>query len=372
MSFYIGVLIAAFALYLLFWPTKVTPVAWIAPKVPLPDDGPFRVNDRLNGLQRIAEIGAVGPEGIAVDDKGQIYAGYLDGRVARFDADGRGYTLLANTGGRPFGMAPLPDGRVVVCDGLRGLLMIGAGRQIEVLSTEAEGIPYRFPNDLDVERSGKAVYFTDSSHKWGVNRHIEDVIEHGGHGRLLRYDFASGETHVLMRDLQFANGVAVGPDDAYVLVAETGQYCIKRYWLKGPQAGSSELFIDNLPGFPDNLSFNGSDRFWMGSMAPRDATLDALSAWPYLRKVIARLPAFLQPKPKKHAMVHAFDLNGNVIANLHSRGRGAYLDITSACEHGSWLYCGSVNEKAIARISLNQVFADAPANSNQPAAVQRI
>jgi sugar lactone lactonase YvrE len=55
-----------------------------------------------------------------------------------------------------------------------------------------------------------------------------------------------------------------------VLVNETGAYRISRYWLTGPKAGTHDMFIDNLPGLPDNLAFNGSNRL-VALYAPRSA-----------------------------------------------------------------------------------------------------
>jgi hypothetical protein len=58
---------------------------------------------------------------------------------------------------------------------------------------------------------------------------------------------------VLLKDLYFANGVALSANEDFVLVNETYRYRISRYWLKGEQAGTQDVFIDNLPGLPDNL-----------------------------------------------------------------------------------------------------------------------
>jgi sugar lactone lactonase YvrE len=73
------------------------------------------------------------------------------------------------------------------------------------------------------------------------------------HGRLLSYNPASGETKVLLKDLYFANGVALSANEDFVLVNETYRYRITRYWLSGDKAGTHDIFIDNLPGLPDNL-----------------------------------------------------------------------------------------------------------------------
>ncbi len=366
MTLFIIALVLAPILYLLFWPTRISPVAWNPPHAPSLAEEPYRLNDKLKALQRIAAVDAVGPEGINLDAQGRIYAGYLDGRVMRFAPDGSSGEVLANTGGRPLGMAPLADGRLLVADAIKGLLQIDSSGEVMVLATEAGGQPFGFTNDLDAAQSGEVVFFSDSSHKWGTGQDILDIVEHGGHGRLLCYDIRTRKASVLLQGLQFANGVAIGPNEDYVLVTESSEYRVQRYWLKGPKAGCAEIFIDNLPGFPDNISYNGGERFWLAIAAPRHPLIDALANRPFLRKVIARIPASLQPKPVRHGIVLALDLGGKVVANLQHRGADAYWKITSACESGPWLYCGSVDETAIGRMPLADIFTDAP-----PAAAQQ-
>jgi len=222
-------------------------------------------------------------------------------------------------------------------------------------------VPLRFTDDADNTRMDKNIYFTDASHKFGYGEHQLDLLEHGANGRLLEYNVVSKKTRVLMSGLHFANGVAVGPDDAYVLVNETGEYRILRYWLKGDKAGTHDIFIDNLPGFPDNLSYNNRDRFWVAIVTPRDELLDQLLPGNFfLRKVISRLPSFLQPRPKKHSFVLGIGLDGKVLANLQYAGSDAYAPITSVREFGPWLYFGSLTYPAIGRLPLNQVVPGAP------------
>ena len=84
----------ALILYLLFWPNGVKPVKWRPPQSPSLEVPPYQINDSLKGLQRIADIGSIGPEGISVDDRGRVYAGYADGKLMRFGPDGSDGTLL--------------------------------------------------------------------------------------------------------------------------------------------------------------------------------------------------------------------------------------------------------------------------------------
>ncbi len=337
--------------FLLFSPIRVEPVAWLPQPAPATGAGPYARNELLKGIERIAQGAGKGPEAIAFDAQGRLYAGFEDGRVARFEADGSGYTLIANTGGRPLGVFVHPDGSVIVCDAKKGLLKLSEGGQIAVLATSATGVPLGVANDLAVTADGSKVYFTDSSTKFDFAHSTQDIIEHGGYGRFLVYDFATGKAQVLLRNLQFANGVALGPDEAFALVNETGSYRILRYWLKGEKAGTSDVFADNLPGFPDNITFNGSGRFWVALYAPRTPVADRLAAYPFLRKIVARALRYLPEPVKRQAFALAFDPEGKLVANLQYDGPDAFFPVTSAREHpGGFLYFGSLSQDSIGRM----------------------
>lgn len=356
-----AVVLALLAAYLCFWPTRVEPVIWTPPPAP-PLEGPYAYNEKLKGIQRLAVGLGKGPEAVAVDAAGRVYTGYQDGRVMQLTANGSHYMTLGNTEGRPLGITFGPNGGLIIADARKGLLHLG--QQITALTTEVNGLPYGLTDDADNTVMTKDVYFTDASHKFGLADHMNDVIEHGANGRLMVHNVQTQETRLLLDGLHFANGVAVGPDDAYVLVNETSAYRVLRYWLKGDKAGTHEVFIDNLPGFPDNITFNGKDRFWLALASPRRADVDRLADQVFLRQLVSRLPAFVQPRPKQHSFVLALDLDGKIIANLQYAASDAYSPITSVREHGPWLFFGSLSENAIGRLPLNVAFADAPAPPN--------
>lgn len=343
------ILLAVVMAYLFFWPVPIEPTAW-TPPVAVPENTPY--NEKLAGIQKIAEGLGVGPEAVTVDMQGTAYSGLLDGRVFKVDVAGT-VTQLANTGGRPLGVALDKDGALWVADAKKGLLKIENGA-VTVMSTEADGLPFGFTDDVDIAPDG-AVYFTDASSKFGFGHHMDEAFEHGPNGRVLKFDPKTGKTTVVARGLYFANGIAVGYGGDYLLVNETMKYRVTRVWLKGANAGKTEPFIENLPGFPDNVTYNGLDTVWVALYSPRTPDLDKMLPYPALRKIVYRLPAFLHPKPPLHAFALGVGLDGKVKYNLQYKGEGAYAPITSVRERGEWLYFGSLAYPGLGKIKLTEV-----------------
>ncbi|MAA74949.1 MAG: gluconolactonase [Salinisphaeraceae bacterium] len=337
--------VGAVAAYLLLWPVPIQPVAWQAPASP-GLKGPYARNNALAQAQRLPTR-APGPEDVAVDAQGRVYGGFADGSIRRLEADGSQEALIATTGGRPLGLAWGPDGSLIVADAVKGVLAIRPNGGRRLLTDSYRAREYGFVDDVDVAADG-TVYFSDASKKFRHPNYMADILEHGGHGRLYRYEPLADEVTLLLDGLQFANGVAVGPDERYIMVVETGAYRVTRYWLTGERAGEHEVVIDNLPGLPDGISHAGEGRFWIALFAPRDTALDYMADKPWLRKLAYRLPAAARPAPEHYAMVLGIDAEGQLLHNLQHGGAGAYAPITSVEQVGDRLYLGSLERSAIA------------------------
>jgi sugar lactone lactonase YvrE len=347
----VPVALAALAvLYLLAWPAPIDPVAWVPPPAPALE-GPYEVNDRLRAAERLGRGVGVGPEDVAVDAEGRIYGGFEGGWIVRLAPDGTRPEVFASTDGRPAGLRFDAAGNLLVCDCDRGLLSIDPAGQVRVLSNEAGGVPFRLTDDLDVAADG-TVYFTDASSKFPVSEYVLDFLEHRPNGRLLAYDPATGETRLVLDGLYFANGVAVSPDQSFVLVVESSTYSVRRHWLSGAKQGTSETFVENLPGIPDGILSNGRDVFWLALASPRDATLDGLLPSPFMRRVVSRLPPALRPGPTSYGFVLGLDANGRVVHNLQDPTGEGYSNVTNAVEWNGSLYLGSLSENAIGRVTI--------------------
>lgn len=299
---------------------------------------------------RLLGVDGTAPEDVVVDSAGRVVTGVDDGRLLRIGAGGR-VEPLADTGGRPLGVELLGDGRLLVCDARRGLLAVDAGTgAVEVLVDRVAGAPLRFCNNAAVAADG-TVYFSDSSRRFGIDHWRADLLEHSGTGRLLRRD-PDGAVEVLLDGLQFANGVALAADESFVAVAETGAYRLTRLWLTGGGAGRTDVLVDNLPGFPDNLSRGPTGLIWIALGSPRVPLLDRLHRLhPALRRGVWALPERLQPKPVRTLWVQAVDAGGALVHDLQGPG-DRYAIVTGVREHQGRLYLGSLAERAVAVLDL--------------------
>lgn len=345
------VLIIALALgYLLVAPVPINPGSWTPPVAPTLT-GQYQQNTRLAPVQKLSLGDGHKPEDVALDADGKIYAGFEDGRIMVLQPDGTQPRVFANTGGRPLGLSFDLSGNLIVADAIKGLLSVNKAGEIKVLAVEADGTKFGCLNDLDVGADG-TIYFTEASRKFAMTQFTEELLEHQPNGRLFALSPQDQRPRTLLEGLYFANGVAVSPDQSFVLVAETGKYRIRRVWLKEPKMGQNDIFIDNLPGFPDGISSNGRDKFWLALVTPRQALFDRMLPHPFLRKVVIRLPKFLQPAPQHYSFVVALDQNGRVIENLQNGSPDCYSEIANVVEHNNTLYFGSIAEDNIGRFPL--------------------
>lgn len=353
--------------WLTLLPVDIAPVAWQSPdpdqRANHPSARVLAEAEALAPMQRLM-TDLAGPEALIIEANADVIAGLADGRIVRFNLNQPQWQELANTGGRPLGLARHPDGRLIIADAKLGLLSLAANGTLRVLTNSADGQGFGFTDDVVIDAEGRYAYFTDASSRWGYGHDDLAILEHGGDGRLLRYDFSTGSTETLLNNLEFANGVALSADESFVLVCETGAYRVTRYFLSGGRINSTDTFIDNLPGFPDNIRLGQDGRFWLALFAPRNPLLDWLDSSPSLRTMMARALIVL-PKPVAHrAMVLQLSPEGLVERNLQNDDGGSYAPITTAVEFSGALYLGSLSQQGIGRWSITPQGPAKPAESN--------
>jgi sugar lactone lactonase YvrE len=344
----VGILVLLIVIFLL-QSAPIDPAAYTPPKAP-ELTGVLVPNNLLQKAELLARGNISGPEEVAVDNQGRVYGGSQDGKIMRLLPDGK-LEVFAETKGRPLGLQFDKKSNLIVCDAYKGLLSIDPQGKIKVLATTADGGPFRFTDALDISSDG-TIYFTDASSKYQQDEYLYDLMESKPHGRLMSYDQATGQVKVLLKNLYFANGVALAQGEDFVLVNETYRYRIVKYWLKGPKAGTHEIFIDNLPGFPDNISSNRKGTFWLALFTVRNDVVDKLHPFPLLKAQMSKLPKVFWPKPKPYGFVLALDENGKIIQSLHEPTGNHLKEITSAREYGDFLYLGSLHNDRIGKYKL--------------------
>jgi len=344
----LSTLLVAFAAWWLLAPARMDPLPYVPPQSS-GLVGAFAPNSALRAARRLGDGRVIGGEDVAIDAQGRVYAGTADGQIVRLLDSGR-VELFAATGGRPLGLHFAADGTLWVADAFKGLLSINSGGEVRVRVSEVGGSPLRFTNDLDIADDGR-VYFSDSS-RYSQADYMLDAFEARPHGRLIRYDPADDSATVLLDGLYFANGVALSERQDFVLVNETWRYRITRVWLAGPQAGRHDIFIDNLPGFPDGIAADRHGHFWLALPTRRNAILDAIHPHPWLKSLIARLPTSWQPQPERYGLVAELDEQGRVLKSLHDPGGERVFEITSVQPEGDTLYLGTLHNRWLAKLSI--------------------
>lgn len=314
----------------------------IAPKM----EGALRENSALSSVKLLAEGKLNGPEDIAVGNNGNVFTGLEDGRIVKISPDGEVVTF-AETGGRPLGLQWGPRGDLIVADGVRGLLTVNLEGEVTVLVPRAETVPLEMADDLDVSSSG-LIYFSDATGSEVGMDYYQDLMIHRPLGRLLRFDYYTDDLEVLLTGLYFANGVALSPDEDFVLVSETSEYRITRLWLKGPRVGDRDVFADNLPGFPDGISGDGDGNYWVAMVSPRMWFVDNIvlpNLW--LRKLLMHLPTWTRLKGASYALIIQLNSEGEIVESLHDPSGKSLSGITNVVERDGKLYIGTLEGDAI-------------------------
>lgn len=198
-------------------------------------------------------------------------------------------------------------------------------------------------------------------------------------GRLVHLARDSGKLTVLLDNLWFANGVALSPNEDFIIVSDLVRSKIVKFWLKGEKSGESETFAEGLPGIPDNLTPD-KNGVWAALAVAADPQnpllIHSMAPLPLVRKFLARLLSLTElafntvdsvyPNDfsKSVAQGHVstmlfnslfpnrctilrFDWNGNIVAAYHAFDNSFY---THVMEMDGNLYLGSFSQNYIAKV----------------------
>lgn len=324
----------------------IDPVRWHPPPV---DDLPPLPSPPVT----VVPLPGHAPEDVVVDAEGRLYTGVDDGRILRLTAEGGDPTTIANTGGRPLGLAVARDGRLLVCDSPRGLLALDPDSgAIEPLVETVGGRHLQFCSNV-TETADGTLFFSESTSAFTYEHFKGAVLESRGRGGLFRRD-VDGTVTTLADGLYFTNGVTVTADGSALVFAETLGRSLSKYWLTGPRAGTITPLVANLPGHPDNLSTGADGRIWVAMVSPPNAAAEWLAPRPpVLRKLMWLLPDRFTPQIAPEVWAVAFDPDsGAPVAGLRTT-HPEFGMVTGLVESGGRLWMGCIGASALAHVALD-------------------
>lgn len=359
-------------------------------------DGGLTINNRLSSAVKLFEEQLVRPESLAVLNN-VIYTGVADGRIVKIENNK--ISTVARIGkkcggpweehicGRVLGIKFDKKNKLYVVDAYYGLHVVDVktGKVTELLGTSTliEGKPLLFSNDLAFDEE-ENIYITDSSGRWPLSRVLYSIFEHDGTGRVIKFNPRTKEATVLVDGLFFPNGIELSYDKKSLLIAESNKNRILKYNLDSKAKKKLEVFVDALPGEPDNIRYSARKGYWISFVTARNtsslAMQDHISQYPLLRKIVARfvhstgsvlryISQFFSSESFKifayevetgrilvqaipiHGLITELDENGKIMKSLHSPD-GKIGFISEVLEHDGYLYLGSWHNKFLGRVKL--------------------
>lgn len=343
-------------------------------------EGPLAKNDLLTNSKLVVS-NVSGVETVAVSDDGDLYLPDKYGNVWRAtlrpccgEYDLESAPVAGLGAGRPLGSMLDKHGNLLVVDALKGLLKVEAGTNVvSFLATHmpVNGTmkPITFANDLDIASDG-TVYFTSSQTilpalcghgYWDMLRSYQLGVFSGEFkGRLLRWSPATRAVELLSEGYWYANGVALAADESFVAFTETNSLRVMRYWIKGPKAGTVDVLVDRLPGFPDGIDRSSDGGFWISLVAPVSPVYPHLK-YKALRTLAAYLPQSLNPPIKHWGCVVKVDKDGKILLNLMDYDGHTVSFISAATEHDGKLFLGNLAGDTIHMFDLSLLDSARPA-----------
>jgi len=188
-------------------------------------------------------------EGPVFDPEGNLYVTDIPhGRLFRICQKGE-WTLVAETGGWPNGLARHPDGSLWVADYRRGILRCDLAKgDVTPVIGHRNSESFKGVNDLVFDRNG-LLYFTDQG-QTGL---------HDPTGRVYRFDSNTRRLDLLISNAPSPNGIALDTHEKVLFVAVTRA---NQVW-RGP------LLADG------SISKMGAFQTFFGTSGPDGLAVDA-------------------------------------------------------------------------------------------------
>ncbi|KAH9497473.1 hypothetical protein DERF_013465 [Dermatophagoides farinae] len=278
--------------------------------------GELTPNNMLSQATHLCEGALMGPSSLVVYQH-YLYTGTIGGGIYRCNLETGNATRIvkvanelcrtkywdASLCGRPLGIRVDRSGNLYFIDAYLGLHQIsfyGANQQRlrvkRLLSPDQVGSRYMTHLALDEgggTNGGIVFYITIASTRHDLNEWPRMILEPDRSGRVVRFDMDLNQTEVLMQGLWYPSSVQLSDDRTSILVVEFTARRVVRHYIRGPQRGKTETWIQNLPGEGEHLIRSldkYQETYWLPVVNARNVSspsmIDWLSDKPWIREEI--------------------------------------------------------------------------------------
>lgn len=345
---------------------------------PKPLTGILSINNKLAVGKRILENEIIGPEALVVEGN-TIYTTTFDGKVVKIvnekivdiisfnDEKKCGTFETEKKCGRPLGIRRYNKDILIVLDSYYGIYFVDFSKKIYkngyelFLSSDklTKEKPAMMLNDFDIINN-EDLYISDSSSKWDRRRFFHILSEAQSNGRILKVNLKTKNVSIFQENLFFPNGVQQLSKDS-IIVAECGMARIWKIYISGDKIGQREIFIENLPGLPDNIRFSEysktffvgltglrhADKFNMYDMMGKHATFRNILAKTLPEKFFSKIPSFFVDK---HSILIEINLKGEIVSTYQDPQSTVVEDVSHVADDENYLYLGSYHSKFIVKV----------------------
>jgi sugar lactone lactonase YvrE len=186
------------------------------------------------------------------------------GEVMAVDLQGR-CTTIARVPERPNGIGWLPDGRLLIVSTRDRQLLLHDGHELTV-AADLKPYTHDLCNDMVVDGAGRA-YVGDFRVAPGADAAAR--LANAAGANVVMVDFSAAVARPVVRvvaeNLLIPNGMAITPDGATLLVAETGARRISAFRRATDGTLSERRVWAQLDIAPDGICLDAAGRLWVAT-----------------------------------------------------------------------------------------------------------
>ncbi|KAF5481696.1 hypothetical protein F2P56_002330, partial [Juglans regia] len=156
--------------------------------------------------------------------------------------------------------------------------------------------------------------------------------------------------------------IRIGEDGVNVLATHVNGSKIRfrclKYWLKGEDKGKTEIFIDNLPGGPDNINLAPDGSFWIALLQLTSEGLEFVHTSKASKHLVATFPKLIEKVNGvyRKATVVNVAVDGKIIRRFDDPNGKVISFVTAAMEFEDHLYLGSLNSNFVGKLPLKDSY----------------